>query len=632
MNTLSTYLAAAGKALGGAFMAPVYFAFLGLIPIVVLLYLLKLRRTHVVVPSTMLWRKSLQDLTANAPFQRLRKNLLMFLQILVLLLLVFGMTRPYRQAEGVRGNNVILLIDHSASMATLEENGTRLDLAKKAAHEMIENMAGGDRMMVVAFADTADVHCELTHDRRRLRDAVNAIRPADTATRLRDAVLVASSLQFTVPDLRMAIIGDGNISDLREVGSRAFDVSYLQIGKSRNNAGIVAFSVRDPEEGQGERQSLVLVHNESEEPLSTTLTVSLDDQALAVETVEVPPMGNQEVVFSHHGLDTGVLQAQLDVEDDLAVDNRAWLSLRPAAKLKILLVSEGESTSGYYLKRVLALDTRVEVSAVAPSSYTPAEGYDVTIFDNFAPRDLPPGTLVFFNAAPALEGLVDEGELANPPIIATDPEHPMMRLLNPSNVTVAKARKLTLPDGARTLISTRGGPLVADVSREGRQMLVVAFSLSDSNWPLRLSFPLFIQNLLAWAPRGALAAERSVATGSPITLLPTADAGEAVVTRPDGAKETLKLDPARPVYYGNTGAAGVYTIARGELSERYAVNLLDRNESSVTPAASLEIGRSEVVAERGRLKQKQDLWPWFVLAAVAGLMIEWWVYTRRAWI
>jgi len=152
-------------------LAPAMLAFLGLIPIVVLLYILKLRRTEIVIPSTMLWLKSLQDVTANAPFQRLRKNLLLLLQILVLLALVFALSRPFVKAEGMRGSNVAVIIDRSASMQTREDGGTRLDLAKEAALEMVDNLRGGDRMMVVTFENSADVLLELTDDRRRLRDA-----------------------------------------------------------------------------------------------------------------------------------------------------------------------------------------------------------------------------------------------------------------------------------------------------------------------------------------------------------------------------------------------------------------------------------------------------------------------------
>jgi Ca-activated chloride channel family protein len=634
MNTINQYLRSAGNWLDGAFLAPLFFSFLALIPIVILLYLLKLRRTPVTVPSTILWHKSLQDLTANAPFQRLRKNLLLLLQIVVLLLLVFGMARPYVKAEGTQGANVILLIDRSASMQTVEaDEKTRIEIAREKALEMVDEMVGGDKMMVVAFADKSDVLCELTTDRYRLRRAIRSIEATDTATRLRDAVLVASSLQPTVPDLRMVVLSDGNIADLAEVGSRAFDVSYLQIGETRNNAGIVAFSMRDPQEGRGERQSLVLVHNEDAEPLTATLTLYLDDHTLAVQEVEVPAGEDRELLFAHPTLETGVLRAELDHEDALDVDNRAWLALRPATTVKVLLVSEGESTSGYFLTRVLSLDPRIELSKVTPGNYTEQGAYDIVIFDNYAPPALPPvGTLLFFNAVPPMEGVSVEGEMANPPIIATDPDHPMMRMLNPGNVTVTKAKKLGLPADARTLISTQGGALVSDVSRGGRQIVVVAFDLADSNWPLRLSFPLFIQNLIAWAPVSSLAKEGSVSTGSALPVMPASGVETATVTPPSGRAETIKLDPMRPVYFGNTARAGVYTVTKGETKERYAANLLDRLESSVAPAASLSIGRSEVAAQKGRVRQNRELWPWLVAAALGVLMVEWWIYSRRAWL
>ncbi len=55
------------------------------VPLLLLLYFLKLKRRENVVPSTLLWKRAVQDLQVNAPFQRLRRNILLLLQMLMLL-------------------------------------------------------------------------------------------------------------------------------------------------------------------------------------------------------------------------------------------------------------------------------------------------------------------------------------------------------------------------------------------------------------------------------------------------------------------------------------------------------------------------------------------------------------------
>ena len=632
-------MSALASMLGQAFLAPAFLGFLGLLPVIVILYLLKLRRTPVVISSTYLWIKSLQDLTANAPFQRLRKNLLMFLQLLAVLLLAIALGRPFVRASGSGGANYCVILDRSASMQTLEDGVSRIELARRKALDMVDAMTRDDKMMVVAFAETAEVLCELTSDQVRLRAALRSIEATDTRTNLRDVMMIARSLAPDNPDiasvaagLQLVLFSDGRLADLDEVGVGTASLSFQQIGKSTNNAGIVGFSVRAPAEG-GDPQTFVLVHNEHTEALSATLTLSFNENALAVEEVVVAPGGDQEVLFSHPPLGEGLLKVELDHADSLAVDNRAWLTLQPAAQVRVLVVSATDSTSGYYLKRALSLEPRAEVSAISPESYAPTDDYDLTVFDGFAPAELPTGASVFFNALPPVPGLASTGTIEQPPVISWDANHFVMRFLNPDSLGVTSALRLTLPEGSRILVSSTGdAPLIADVSQGGRQVLVVAFDIAGSNWPLKLSFPLFLQNLISWTPRGAATGDSFIPTGKPIALFASGNLTEATVISPDGSREGVALDPARPSYFGGTQAAGVYTVEMGDERQDYAVNLLDRNESSIAPAESINLGRGEVAAERGPVRQTRELWRWLALAALAVLSLEWWIYSRRAWI
>src|SRR3989449_2400167 len=88
------------------------------VPSLLLLYFLKLRRREMAVSSTLLWKKAIQDLQVNAPFQKLRRNLLLMLQLALLLALCLALSRPVANYTPGAGRTSVILIDRSASMNT----------------------------------------------------------------------------------------------------------------------------------------------------------------------------------------------------------------------------------------------------------------------------------------------------------------------------------------------------------------------------------------------------------------------------------------------------------------------------------------------------------------------------------
>src|SRR6267142_6462167 len=87
------------------------------VPSLLLLYFLKLRRREMPISSTLLWKKAIQDLQVNAPFQRLRKNLLLLLQMLLLLLLALAFARPLMNYTQGAGKLTVTDIDRPAAMS-----------------------------------------------------------------------------------------------------------------------------------------------------------------------------------------------------------------------------------------------------------------------------------------------------------------------------------------------------------------------------------------------------------------------------------------------------------------------------------------------------------------------------------
>src|SRR5687768_4018958 len=128
------------------------------IPALLILYFLKLRRREMAVSSTILWKKAIQDLQVNAPFQKLRRNLLLFLQLLLLALLILALAKPVVNVTPTPGETTVILIDRSASMSAKNADGTiRLDEAKRRAKELVDSMPRDATAMVIAFDDRPEM-------------------------------------------------------------------------------------------------------------------------------------------------------------------------------------------------------------------------------------------------------------------------------------------------------------------------------------------------------------------------------------------------------------------------------------------------------------------------------------------
>ena len=96
------------------------FAALVAVPLLLLLYFLKLKRHEQIVSSTLLWQRAIRDLQVNAPFQKLRHNILLLLQLLMLFAILLAIAWPILAMKSGPGKKYVILIDCSASMNTID--------------------------------------------------------------------------------------------------------------------------------------------------------------------------------------------------------------------------------------------------------------------------------------------------------------------------------------------------------------------------------------------------------------------------------------------------------------------------------------------------------------------------------
>jgi hypothetical protein len=177
------------------------------------------------------------------------------------------------------------------------------------------------------------------------------------------------------------------------------------------------------------------------------------------------------------------------------------------------------------------------------------------------------------------------------------------------------------------------------LSREAFTDLVMTFPILtdkgewNTNWPLHPSFPLFLRNVLySLGNVNDGTTEEMTQPGQVKTLRPDVAVTQLDVTDPAGKTDSLSRGSRPDFNYSDTNQVGIYKVAwNGQWQRSFAVNLLDAEESNLEPRTEIWIGAERVVAGKNR-GQPQELWKWLVLAALALLLAEWYIYNRRVYV
>ncbi len=680
--------------------------------LLILLYFLKLRRKPMQVPSTFLWRKSIEDLHGNSLFQLLRENVFLLVQLLIVLLLIYSVLSLQVHGNTSGGKFYIVLIDNSASMNVVDAGKTRLEQAKEAALREIDAHTEGDNGMAISFHSRAAILQPYTGERSLLRAAVAKIEPSQRTTRIEEALQLAASLANPLRSTEDAAVrpenedpaqartyvaiegiaaevhlfSDGRFADASAFAAGNLDLHYHRIGaveEDMDNIGLVALNATRDEQDAGNLSVFARALNFRKE--SSTVKVEVewrvpgkDEFQLLEREITLPGRkprrtdkrgedaaemesdepGEGEAVFALNGVDDSanvVIHTRLrDVGDRFPLDDEAWLVVGVVRKARVLIVTSGNDV----LRDFFDLDATKKVANVtyiAPSELVkddkyagPARNgtYDLIVFDRCAPEkaeDLPLANTFFIGDVPpphkrtSLPAL-NERQIRNP-----TSSHPLMRHLSGlDEIAFSEAFRFDLkaPDvPARTprlLETDRDSAALFVLARGAFQDVVLAFPLVDAQgrwtttWNLKLSFPIFLRNVLYQLGNVAdAAAEENTQPGEMKTLHPDAAVKTLDVVAPDGKRETLTRGGGGDFSYNSTERTGVYEALWEGGSRRFAVNLLDPNESNIRPRDAVKIGEQRLTAGQSR-QQTYDTWKWIALAALVLLVLEWAAYHRRS--
>jgi Ca-activated chloride channel family protein len=611
-----------------SFLEPIALFFGLTIPVVVVFYLLKRKRVVKLVSSTLLWQRFLSETQASAPFQKLRRNWLLILQILMLLFAVLALSRPYVATRAKNSQLRVLILDASASMEATDESPSRFEKARQEALSWVDSLRDQDKMVVLQAAANTEVKQSETGDKAALRRAILSCQAIDSPTRLVPALKMAESLvrdrgKESNPEIHL--FSDGAVPDLAEFENKALPLVYHKVGQGANNLGITTLDARANPEDASQRAIYVSVVNFSTNRQETGLELSLDGKLLETRPLAIPAGETSAQVFLATQQHDGVFTVHITANDDLAADNQASIVSLLPHPIKVLLVTRGNRL----LERAFRAAPNVQLSVVNDLN-DGAASYDFVALDDVIPTVWPKGNILAIHVANT--NWFDKiTELDAPSIVDWRTTHPVLHYVGFDNVQVVKSAAVKTPAWAVPLVYSPQADLIVTGDLGRQRILWVGFDTLESNWPLRISFPIFIANAVDWLnPANAKSSQLLVRAGDAFRLALSEPAASAQVTLPDGTSRQLKLDPAaNELVFGETYHQGVYHLRLGTNDTIFCVDLLDSAESNIKPRDELTLGKYSTVAATTLHRANMELWRSIAAIALLVLLFEWWYYHRR---
>ena len=638
------------------------------VPLLLLLYFLKLKRREQIVSSTLLWKRAVQDLQVNAPFQKLRRNILLLLQLLMLLAILLAIAGPILSLLAGPASRYVLLIDRSASMNATDVEPTRLGAAKEQAKVFVESLRTGsffsltdesDQTMVIAFDSHAKVMCNFTSDKQQLLRAIDSITPGDDISSLAEPIVVARAfaqspgveadfLSAEEP-AQLILFSDGQIRDLNQIVVADEELVFHCIGESRQNVAITAMQARRSYENPEEVDVFATVANYGDAVITHDVQLSINDNVRAVRSVTVPAAksgqdalqpGKVAVDFSLSYAEAGVLEVRQlpgsGEPDCLGCDDAAWAILSPPKRLSVLLVTAGNAVLESALKACslarLELQTPAQFDAMDHLTLSIEQPYDVIVLDNHVPAGLPKCRYLVFGRPPEGIDVSVRQQLENQVLVDWRTKHPVLKYVNLMNLFAAKSHEMVLPRDAEILAEFNETPALALVRRNGSVFLLAGFDVLQTNWPFEPGFVLFCYNAASFlGTQVGRDQEANLQVGEPIVVDGLQPEIAARIDGPDVAGVEVKSNAAGSIRFPGTGRAGPYSLSITDQPARFfAVNLLDSKESNVGPRREIVFSGQAVEAEEQALSRSNlPLWPFLVGLALVLVCLEWLVYTVK---
>lgn len=592
-----------------SFFSPINFLFLlGTIPIVIM-YLLKKRHKDIEISSTFLWQKAIKDIEANAPWQRLRKNLLLILQLLAFIMLVFFLVKPYLVSHTSYSDNLIIVLDNSLSMTAKEEGGSRFEISKKDIEKTLKGLRDGTTLTLVTMGNTPDVVINKSHDKSVFLNKLGEVNITNEADNPEETLSLVKAMTKNLKNHRVIFYTDKTISMESAI--------VKNLGTPQSNLAIENLScIKDKNTIRG----LVNIKNYGDSDVETDMIIYIDSGIFDVLEVHLNANESKQIYIEEIP-STNRVKVELDVEDALLGDNFRYSVVNSDETRKVLLTT----VENVFMEKAIGIGQNVELYKTN-EILEDVKGYDLYIYDGMMPKTLPKDGNIFILNPTTIEdikvqGIMKEGELSKS-------QDELLKYVE-MDIAMSRTKSFFLPKWASPFMFSSGEAIGFKGEKDNQKFVVLGFDIHDTDFPLKYSFPIFIQNVLDYTLSFNMQRKSNVFSGEGIEIDISPKVTEVNIVTPREKK--IKIAPPFPIgTFTDTDDMGVYTIEQiidGKRNLNYFVSNVNTIKESNLMKNFTANNKTEVEnkVNENAMKNLKNI---FLIIALILLAVEWVVYNR----
>jgi len=584
---------------------PLYSFLLLLTLPIVALYLLRPRSHKKVVVSTFLWKKALNANDVERLDKRLIKNWLFYLQLAIIIIGALLLMQPFMNQVQVTSDDLVIIIDTSASMSTQIDEATRLDVAKESAVALLKGLSGSPTLSVYSLDDTLTLRYK-GHTVSKATQGIVAIQQTEKKDSAQAFEQFVKAYTLTENEGGIYVFTDHPYI----VDSK---VTYYLSTFGENTIGISSGSYR---RGETEDYLQIGLENYSSQAISGELMLYGDDELIQIISVETEEQGGQLVKIA-----TGKFASAYEVKwsgrDDYLLDNSYYIGIQPQKINRVLLAGQ----SNRFLEEALMILPNTEVYKT--ESLAIDEDYDLYVYNGVLADELPAsGSYLIINPTRSTSYL-SIGDVYERGILSFEEGDSIWHHVNTA-FNVREVRSIESFIG-KTLMSIDDQSVVVKGKIGNHPALVVGFDLLNSDFPVRVGFPVFMHNAASYLV-GNLSQDIMAGTvGEPLMIHGNPKALTRYLLTTSGDK--IKLDGAYELSV-LMDKSGHYVVVENDEKGLVESRLLSMNISKAESENVLVDENGQRDIHRSESLGHYSLKPFIAAFMILLLLIEWWVYYR----